>query len=50
MIGAVQAGSAFAYLQSVGALGYGVLGATFAPVILGTVVVGSSTYMIYQYR
>jgi len=49
-IGAVQAGSTFATLQSLGALGQGILGASVASVLLPTVIIGGTTYLIYQYR
>jgi hypothetical protein len=48
-IGNVAAGSAFANLQSVGALGCGVFGPALIPVII-IGVVACAGYFIYKYR
>ena len=49
-IGCVKAGSSFAYLQSVGALGQGILGASVLPVTVAVVVSGGVVYVTYKNR
>lgn len=49
-IGLVKAGSSFAYLQSVGALGQGILGASVLPVTVAVVVSGGVVYVTYKNR
>jgi hypothetical protein len=46
-IGNVVAGSQFAFLQSAGALGQGILGASLAPIIIKGAIIGGVGYTIY---
>jgi hypothetical protein len=47
-IGIVSAGSGFASLQSLGALGSGIFGAYALPVVLGAMVIGGGAYVAYE--
>ena len=49
-IGAVQAGSSFAYLQSVGALGQGIFGVTGLAIITAVTATGVVVYIVYDNR
>lgn len=48
-IGLVNAGSGFAALQSLGALGQGIFGFFALPVIVGAAVVGGAGYVAYKF-
>lgn len=48
-IGVVKAGSWFAYLQSVGALGQGILGASLLPYVVGGAAMGGGYYVYANY-
>jgi len=47
-IGLVHAGSTFASLQSLGALGQGILGAYMLPITLGVGLTAGTGYLVYQ--
>jgi len=44
----VQAGSSFAYLQSIGALGQGILGAAALPVGVGVAATAGAATLAYE--